>query len=1214
MPKTYSTELTHFGFSKTTQRRPNWFAIANQLNIRPTAERYTNITNATNKKSGLYRQFATAVKNNLEAKYKNETERVIQPFSFTYKARFKNEKKWRTLTYEGQVQGTRSNVPNLVQAKYQEQIDNIEQDSPYDSKDFSGVKLGEPAVAPIVAGKLVAKGIRVARMRKTGALKLDVNYIGDTSWDRNEDTCVFDYLYHSYAGKSGFKKSLPADDRDRAYDYLDSLFQDEENQKPLEEGVSIEQIKKFCDRFDIGMIALDKNEKLIEYVRSKNRTHPPLIFIICNNHFYPIEDKHKRLSITATNQNADKPDEEKHQWKSDDYAFEEKQAKEKTEIKIVYPEPDEPTGNAYAIKIINELKTMPLPKSLRVSENTIESFMIGETMYITDRPNKAVVEYCAENEITFTGQTANSVLINIWREFEAGVEVDRTEDDEPVILKPDNIKSVVNPLVHKTLTANGVKYRTHYGATRDLSEYFEILPPMSLRMKYQETEKTMPKVADNNIHTYFGGEVKPKIKETIKTNRVVFRPKTKIEQMLIDGDAIALDIGKCYSACLKNPYDNWIKYGLEDTWTDYNGEVLTTGLYFVETNDLTLLHQTNIYSNKIIEKAIELGIELTIKKKLVHTPTTANDKPIDKNYFHPLLDLIKTKTNGKDLMKQLNNMITGYLGKTEKSTYTAELDTDYEAIWRHFLECERPENDEDFEHLFFKEGLDENGYTRFHKDNLILKTLEGINDEKAYLYGYEIRSVLNEYTLPMYIQILDWSNMRLFDLGKEIGGEIIYRHTDCLISVGGKLPHRNMTNLWGDYREEKKNFNFKSPMKIDRHIEISEFVLDWNFNPKYKTSSDWYSIMEYAIEKGGLFVGGRAGTGKSYVPKSAFKEGIMNLEDKVEVDEYGKEKRTYADTRSMSFTNKASRNIMGTTIHKLLHITSAGTIPKKTINGLKKYKYFVIDEIGMINNQLWKYLMLLKKENPKAIFILLGDWRQLPPIDEDRITDTDIFNHPVVKFLCNNNKIELTEKQRYNQQLWDFLERGVEESVWEGLNSKEVDYEEIYNSKNICYYNKTRVHINEMCMKHFKDQTDYIFLDYVPKLVKDKDGNMVKDETDRRQPVWLYVGLPVMSYKNNTKLGIVNSEEFLLTSVGDEKIILQREEGGEDLEIATDDFHEYFLANYASTAHKSQGATYTGKVILWNWDKITSDDKIAYTACSRATDLKNLVVSAGIKK
>jgi hypothetical protein len=1197
------TELSFYGFSNPQINRPRWNTIATQLGVRPTTQRYANITDNSNKQSKVYKDFVKAVKSSIQTKYAFDNQTIIQQFSYTYRIRFKEDKgrwsKWLPRTSNLQVQGRRYGLMERLQQAQQDDISRMEE-SNAEIDDISEPILGDPVIVPIVGGKLVAKGVRVARMKKSGALKLDLNYIGDASWDRNEDTCVFDYVYHKYAGKSGFKKFLPADDRERAYENLDTLFNWEEYNNSLENGVNTDQLLKFCERFDVSMYAFDKNEKLIHYHRSQNSKYPALIYIVSNEHFYPIETEDKRKSICAKNREADKPDEEKKVWKSDDFAFENIAGKEDAECNIVYPTDDEATGNEYAIKIITEKNTLPNPKSLRVDANTIISFQIGDTLYLTEQPEKEVLKYCGED---FKGQSVNSLLMETWKEVD-----DVDEEDEAENIKID-ITSRVNPLVHKTLTNENVKYRTHYGATRDLkqTELFDTLPPMNINMKYVVLEKKTYK----NIFT---GEPITEVKEVMKTHRVVFPPKKRYTQNLIDGDLIALDINKCYATCLKNPYDDWIRFDLEDTWENYDGE-LKTGLYFVETDDMTLLHKTNIYSNMILEKAIEVGIELVIKKQLIHKVKSIAEIPIPINHFDALIDACKEKARGTNLGKLMINMITGYLGKTDKIDRTAELDTDAEQVWRHYLACERPDNEADFDRYFFHQEFIENNYTRFHKDNIILQTLEA-GDKKLFLYGYESRTCLNEYTLPMYLQILDWSNMRLYDLGKKIGGEIIYRHTDLVISLGGKLPTRELTNCWGDYSVEVKKFNFESVMRTERGINITEFAEDWKHNPQYKNSSDWVDIIKYAVDNGGLLIEGRAGTGKSFIPKSAFASKDLKLDDTTTTDEYGKETKTYADTKTMSFTNKASRGIMGTTIHKTFHITSAGTIPRKTMNGLKKYKYFVIDEIGMISNELWKYLMLLKKSNPRAIFILLGDWRQLPPIDEGRTAPSDIFNHPVVKFLCNNNKIELTEKQRYDQQLWDFLEKGCEEGVWEGLKEEEVSCDDIYTSKSICFLNKTRVDINERCMDYFKTQTDYLFLDYQPKKIERKIGEvitMIDDPKDRRQPVYLYIGLPVMCWKNTTELGIVNSEEFMVSWCDEEKIVLSRDEGGDDVEIATEDFHEYFLANYASTAHKSQGATYKGKVILWDFDRMTDDKKLCYTACSRATSLSNIIVATGLK-
>ena len=1213
-------ELSFYGFSKPQINRPRWNTIANQLGVRPTTQRYANITDNSNKQSKVYKDFVKAVKTGIQQKYTFDNQVIIQQFSFGYKIRFKEDKgrwgKWFPKTANLQVQGRRFGLFESIQQSQQDEINRLEE-SNAEIKDITEPVLGDPVIVPIVGGKLVAKGVRVARMRKAGAFLLDADFIGDASWDRNENTCVFDYLFHKYAGKSGFKKTLPADDRERAYDNLETIFDCEDYNNSLENGVNTEQLLKFCEKFDVSMYAFDKNEKLIHYYRSKNSKYSALIYLVSNEHFYPVEAEEKRKSICAKNREADKPDEEKKNWKSDDFAFENIAGKEK-DYQVVYPPKCECkkncsciTGNEFALKIILEKNTLPNPKSLRVDENTIISFQLGDTLYLTERPEKEVLKYCGDD---FKGQSVNSLLMETWKEVD---EVDE-EDETPMV----QITSRVNPLVHKTLTEQNVKYRTHYGATRDLkqSELFDTLPPMSINMKYVVLEKKTYK----NIFT---GEPITETKEVMKTHRVVFPPKKRYEQNLIDGGMIALDINKCYATCLKNPYDDWIRFDLEDTWEDYDGE-LKTGLYFVETDDLTLLHKTNIYSNKILEKAVAENIPIVIKKQLVHKVKSFTEKPIPRNHFDALIQAIKEQNKGiwnKDdgwiknntsLGKLMINMITGYLGKTDKIDRTAELDTDAEQVWRHYLACERPDNEADFERYFFHQEFIENNYTRFHKDNIILKTLEA-GDKNLFLYGYESRTCLNEYTLPMYLQILDWSNIRLYELGKKVGGEIIYRHTDLVISLGGKLPTRELTNCWGDYSVEVKKFNFESVMKTDRAINISEFGEDWKHNPQFKNSSDWSDIIKYAIDNGGLLIEGRAGTGKSFIPKSAFASKVLKLDDEASVDEYGKETKSYANTKTMSFTNKASRGIMGTTIHKTFHITSAGTIPRKTMNGLKKYKYFVIDEIGMISNELWKYLMLLKKSNPRAVFILLGDWRQLPPIDEGRTAPSDIFNHPVVKFLCNNNKIELTEKQRYDQQLWDFLEKGCEEGVWEGLAEEEVSCDDIYTSKSICFLNRTRVDINKRCMDYFKSQTDeFMFLEYTPKKIERKIGEtitMVDDPKDRRQPVYLYVGLPVMCWKNTTELGIVNSEEFMVSWFDEEKIVLSRDEGGDDVEIDTTDFHDYFLANYASTAHKSQGATYKGKVILWDFDRMAEDKKLCYTACSRATALENLVIATGLK-
>lgn len=89
----------------------------------------------------------------------------------------------------------------------------------------------------------------------------------------------------------------------------------------------------------------------------------------------------------------------------------------------------------------------------------------------------------------------------------------------------------------------------------------------------------------------------------------------------------------------------------------------------------------------------------------------------------------------------------------------------------------------------------------------------------------------------------------------------------------------------------------------------------------------------------------------------------------------------------------------------------------------------------MLSEKLWTQLVNLKRISG-AVFILLGDYRQLPAVENK---DHNYFDSSIVKFLTNNNRIELTQRQRYDKELWDF---------WK-LTGKKAKWEKIYYSLNV---------------------------------------------------------------------------------------------------------------------------------------------------------------------
>ena len=99
-----------------------------------------------------------------------------------------------------------------------------------------------------------------------------------------------------------------------------------------------------------------------------------------------------------------------------------------------------------------------------------------------------------------------------------------------------------------------------------------------------------------------------------------------------------------------------------------------------------------------------------------------------------------------------------------------------------------------------------------------------------------------------------------------------------------------------------------------------------------------------------------------------------------------------------------------------------------------------------------------------------------------------------------------------------------------------------------------------------------------------------------------------MCITNNTKMGLINSDDYIVIDYDDDNIMVQLDICGEEniINIPIVDFHNLFVMNYVATTHKSQGATYTNNIYLFDWCKLIEDRRIAYTAISRGTALSKI--------
>ena len=342
----------------------------------------------------------------------------------------------------------------------------------------------------------------------------------------------------------------------------------------------------------------------------------------------------------------------------------------------------------------------------------------------------------------------------------------------------------------------------------------------------------------------------------------------------------------------------------------------------------------------------------------------------------------------------------------------------------------------------------------------------------------------------------------------------------------------------------------------------------------YHDSNDWLRICDAFWRNGGGMLLGRAGTGKSYVAK----QSMIHL------------KLCGKKVNSVAFTNKATIQLNGSTIHRFLKIDKAGKIDRKWAMA-QRYDMIFVDEISMIGSHLWKLLCEFKMMTGVK-FVLIGDYRQLPPVEED--TATDWFNHPTIKWLAGGLRCELGVMKRYDIKLWDLLE-----DVWAGKYTlpptQFYDIDDLINGSNICYLNESVNKINRLVQKH----------------VAPADAVWVKYETKRRQSIAIFVGAKLIMNVTTTCKTLKKNEPVVVSKIT--KGLMTVASGNETYEFKMSKIHEFCVPGYATTIHKSQGDTVQGSLNIFDTGfmkqyKLIDERNCLYTALSRATSLDNIKI------
>ena len=115
-------------------------------------------------------------------------------------------------------------------------------------------------------------------------------------------------------------------------------------------------------------------------------------------------------------------------------------------------------------------------------------------------------------------------------------------------------------------------------------------------------------------------------------------------------------------------------------------------------------------------------------------------------------------------------------------------------------------------------------------------------------------------------------------------------------------------------------------------------------------------------------------------------------------------------------TNLAALLVGGMTIHKF----SAQLKKQSQVQNLD-LDYIFVDEVSMLGEVFYKFLMMIKKLRPDIKMIISGDYCQLLPVNDRISPDTDYSNSPCLFELADYNKIQLTKCRRADDTLYNLI-------------------------------------------------------------------------------------------------------------------------------------------------------------------------------------------------
>ena len=464
--------------------------------------------------------------------------------------------------------------------------------------------------------------------------------------------------------------------------------------------------------------------------------------------------------------------------------------------------------------------------------------------------------------------------------------------------------------------------------------------------------------------------------------------------------------------------------------------------------------------------------------------------------------------------------------------------------------------------------------------------------EDVYKIVSEKRSENRYTTCLMNVQIVQRTRLEIFKqashVAKIANARIVQIKTDSFsldcddasMSIALDWIAKHDTGKIGSFKRETYNKTSSAKMENARPYKHRCYE-----QTKVEYDEDVSKLVDAIIENNRVAIVGHAGTGKTFLGRAISDEFI---------------RRGYEAPQYCAYQNNVAEACDGKSLHKILSLDIDGKPNKRAY----KHKILIVDEMSMIPRELWQALSMYY---PDSIIIGLGDFSQLPPVNEwgGHREHSSMFK------ALFPYKLELTKVYRCK----DPALMAIQTDCRNGNMSTVPVQKKIrrLDMVNICDTNVMRKSINDQVIKSRN-------------LPSTHNIDNICESEKYKQNYPISKGLPLVRLSRDQLKNcalkdlpepvreMANSSKWIITAIDGDEITMAKLANFVPTEITctftmnTKWFGHCFTPAYAITLYKAQGETLEMPHTIHEWERMKYDKRYAYTALTRAVYLKDVQI------